>query len=215
MNICILTVWSLTGPVPQLRTASITPGFKMPTWCAFVGRPSPLQPPVLKNSWLTSSGGESRWPPSTKFSCGPTRARHKPPPAPPSQMCQFHPPHLSHSENRLPNTCRWDLKGRGDFLRQDFGLQGGVVPSGLSCWTQEIYRDITSFSFLVLKENLKDCFQTGGNSYKLQEPDCIFLYGGPCSYKAGCCLQVSTSRFVTLHTFWINYFLSYCKLYND
>lgn len=107
-----LNVWSSTGHVPPLRTASITPGFRTPTWCASGGRLSPLRPPVSRNSWPTSSIGDRRWPPGTRFFCGPTRARHKPPPAPPRQLCQRHPSHLSPSENRLPNT-RWrDFKAR-------------------------------------------------------------------------------------------------------
>lgn len=107
----------------------------MPTWCAFVGRLSPLLPPVSRNSWPTSSAGERRWPPSTKFSCGPTRARHKPPPAPPRQMCQLHPPHLSPSENTLPNTSWRDFKGgtsSGKTLGREVGwsLQVWVVELG-------------------------------------------------------------------------------------
>ena len=111
INSSVLTFWSSTGHVHPLRTASITLGFKMPTWCAFVGRLSPLQPPVSRNSWPTSSAGERRGPPSTRFSCGPTRARHKTPPtplAPLCQMCQPHPPHLSPSKYSLPNTSWWD-----------------------------------------------------------------------------------------------------------
>lgn len=171
LNFWILTVWSSTGPDPPLRTASITRGFKMPTWCAFVGRPSPLQLPVSRNSWPTSSAGGSKWPPSTKFSCGPTRARHKPPPAPPRQMCQHHPPHLSPNENRLPNTS-W----RGLRTRLWAAWWGGPFRFELSwTWSEdkkklkkpavaEIYRDVISFSFLVLEENLKELFHTKGNS---------------------------------------------------
>lgn len=201
----------------------------MPTWCAFVGRLSPLLPPVSRNSWPTSSAGERRWPPSTKFSCGPTRARHKPPPAPPRQMCQLHPPHLSPSENTLPNTSWRDFKGgtsSGKTLGREVGwsLQVWVVELGRKKKKKKklkkpavavICRDVTSFSFLVLMENLKECVHTQGNSYKVTRAWLHFIYGGPCSYKAGCCLQVSTSRFVTSHTFWINYFLSYCQLQND
>lgn len=159
----ILTVWSSTGPAPPLRTASVTPGFKMPTWCAFVGRLSPLQPPVSRNSWPTSSAGERRWPPSTKFFCGPTRARHKPPPAPPCQTCQLHPPHLSPSENRLPNTSWRDFKTWGREV--GWSLQVWVVELGRKKKLKKpavavFYRDVTSFSFLVLKENLKECFHT-------------------------------------------------------
>lgn len=164
LNIWILTVWSSTGPVPPLRTASITPGFKMPTWCAFVGRLSPLQLPVSRNSWPTSSAGERWWPPSTKFSCGPTRALHKPPPAPPRQMCQLHPPHLSPSENRLPNTSWRDFKTRlwavrlgCPFRFELLNLVGKKKKrTSKKPAVAVIYRDVTSFCFLVLKEDLKE-----------------------------------------------------------
>lgn len=214
MNVWILTVWSSTGPVPPLRTASVTPGFRTPTWCAFVGRLSPLQPPVSRNSWPTSSAGNRRWPPSTKFSCGPTRAHHKPPPAPPRQICQHHLSHLSPSENRLPNT-RWrDFKTRlraagwgGPFRFELLNVVGRKKPQETSSGC-----DLRRFLFLFwfwkrIFSHWRELLVTRAWVH--------FLYGGPCSYEAARCLQVSTSRFVTLHTFWINYFLSYCQLCSD
>lgn len=142
----------------------------MPTWCASGDRHSLLQLTVSRNSWPTSSAGERRWPPSTKFSCGPTRARHKHPPAPSRQTCQRRPSHLSCSDNRPPNT-----------IWRDFVQRCGVVPSGFNCWTlirrtketQETnwgcnFQWHNSFSCSTSE---RQSFCTEGNS---EEPDCDY-----------------------------------------
>ena len=71
------------GRVPPSRTASTTPGCRMPTWWGCGGRPSPSPPRASKTSWLSSSEAVSRWPPSTASCCAPTRTRLPAPPHPP------------------------------------------------------------------------------------------------------------------------------------
>lgn len=97
------------------------------------------------------------WPPSTKFSCGPTRARHKPPPAPACPVWQHRLSHLSPSDIQLPNVSARDFKTRlwavgcgGPFR---FGLWNGhsrTKPQETSTGC-DLRRFI--FLFLVPKEN--------------------------------------------------------------
>lgn len=127
-NILVLLFFFSPGPARPSKTASATPGYRMHIWCVFVARLSPLQQPVSRNSCPTSSTGERRWPPSTKSSFGPIRARHRLPPVPPRQLCQCHPPHLSPSENRLLDISWQDFSGEAGNIpraRQDFGPEDG------------------------------------------------------------------------------------------
>lgn len=145
-----------TGRVHPLRTASVTHGFRTRTWCAFVGRLSPLQRPVSRNSWPTSSVDEKRWPPSTKFSCAPTRAHHIPPPVPTLQMCQHHPSHQSPSEHRLLNMSCWDFKMRlwatvsGGTIKFAGNGQDRKKTSRNQQWLGSM--ELSSSSSLILKE---------------------------------------------------------------
>lgn len=146
----------------------------MHTWCAFVGRLSPLQRPVSRNSCLNISTGEKLWPQSTKSSFGPTRARHRLPPVPPCQLCQCPPPHLSPSEHRLPDISWQDFlgeAGKTPRTRQDFGPEGGQLFIKITLLT----RKKTSSSCdqhehqtcpRVPNENLRNSFQIKRNSEK-------------------------------------------------
>ena len=158
----------------------------MPTWCGSVGRLSPLQPPVSRISWPNSSAGGRWWPPSTKFSCGPTRAHRKRPPAPPRRTCPLHPPHPSPSEHRLPHVGWQDCRTRrwgGPFRFELLNLVGRKRETQETSSGCDLQR--RSFSFLVLKENRKRILSHRRELLLTRAWVHFFLYGGPLFIRGG------------------------------